>query len=364
MNLRFQPFRTSLALLLLWGVTITDPVHAEDTEPTTTVPAPTGAAPGTTSADVTVESFSIGPGGSLDPSLPGDRTNFSYDAAPGTIIHDSAIVYNIGNVPLPFHVYATDGFNQENGTFDLLTGEKVPVDVGSWVKFDSQDLTIPPGQQATIPITITVPADAAPGDHVGGVLASSPIEGRNDTGQIVTFDRRVGAKLYVRVTGRVHPELAITKLDTGYSHSVNPLGGSAKVSFRIENRGDVRLGGVPVVTISGPFGLGEKKIALPALVDLLPGGYADLSVEFHDVGAWFLDSTEVKLTPVGTNDLGTVKAVNGSDATLAPPITVLVLALLVGLALWQRARRRRLRTEQQLTSTPLQESDLAESVAP
>ncbi|MEI7546577.1 MAG: hypothetical protein WCK21_00760 [Actinomycetota bacterium] len=361
MNLRSKPFRTFLPLLLLWGVTITNPVRAEDSAPTTTVPTPTTTAPGTTPADVTVESFSIGPGGSLDPNQPGDCTNFSYDAPPGTVIHDSAIVYNVGNVPLPFHVYPTDGFNQKDGTFDLLTGDKAPVDVGAWVKFDSQDLTIPPGKQAMVPMTITVPADASPGDHVGGVVASSPVDAKNNSGQVLTFDRRVGAKVYIRVTGKLHDELAITKLNSDVSQSLNPVGGSAKVTFRIENRGDVRLGGTPVVTVSGPFGLGKKKITLPALVDLLPGGFADLSVEFHDVGAWFIDTTEVTITPVGTGDVGTVKSVRGSDATFAPPITALVaFALLVGLTLWQRRRRRRRRAEERPT-TGLPERDLVGS---
>jgi len=363
MNLRPKPLSTPLTLLLLWGATFVPPAHAEDAAPPTTEPVPTTTAPppiSTPPGDVIVESFSVGPTGSLDPSQPGDRTNFSYDSAPGVVIHDSVTVYNVGNVPLPFHVYATDGFNQTDGTFDLLTGDQVPTDVGSWVTFDSQDLTVPAGQQAVIPITITVPPDARPGDHVGGVVASSPIEGRNDTGQVITVDRRVGAKLYIRITGQLQPELAITKLDGDYSHAVNPLGGSATVSFRVENRGDIRLGGTPVVTVSGPFGLGKKTITLPPLTDLLPGSTADLTVEFDDVGAWLIDTVSVELTTVGSTDLGIVEKVRGSGRMLAPPISVLVvLALLVALALWLRARRRRRLEELPTTEKRAGEADRA-----
>jgi len=369
MHLRLRPLRTSLTLLLLGAATIAPLAHAEEASPPTTVPEPTPTAPaptdgtsGTPVGDVIVESFSIGPTGSLDPSQPGNRTNFSYDSAPGVVIHDSVTVYNVGNVPLPFHVYSTDGFNQTDGTFDLLTGDQIPTDVGSWVTFDSQDLTVPAGQQAVIPITITVPPDARPGDHVGGVVASSPIEGKNDTGQVITVDRRVGAKLYVRITGKLNPELAITRLNGDYSHAVNPLGGSAAVSFRVENRGDVRLGGTPVVAISGPFGLGKKTITLPPLTDLLPGGTADLTVEFDDVGAWFIDTVSVELTTVGTTDLGTVEKVRGSGRMFAPPISVLVvLALLVALALWLRARRRRRLEELPATEKRAGEADRAGS---
>jgi Bacterial protein of unknown function (DUF916) len=341
MNLRVKPVSTVLALLFVGWATIAPLTHAEDSAPPPTEPTPTDDT-GVPATDVIVESFAIGPTGSLDPSLPGDRVNFSYDASPGVVIHDSVTVYNVGNVPLPFHVYATDAFNQTDGTFDLLTGDQLATDVGTWVTFDSQDLTIPAGKQALIPITITVPADASPGDHVGGMVASSPIEGRNDTGQIITVDRRVGAKLYIRVAGNLHTELAVTNLNGDYSHAVNPLGGATKVSFRIENRGDVRLGGSPVVTVSGPFGLGEKSITLPPLNDLLPGETADLSVEFADVGAWFVDTVSVDITAVGATEGEAIDPVHGDATMFAPPITLLVLlALLVVLWLWWRARRQR-----------------------
>ncbi|MCE9621114.1 MAG: DUF916 domain-containing protein [Actinomycetia bacterium] len=345
MNLRVKPVSAVLAMLLLSGAMIAPFAYAEDAAPPTTEPTPAPTPTDDTAVppeNVIVESFSIGPTGSLDPSQPGDRVNFSYDAAPGVVIHDSVTVYNVGNVALPFHVYSTDGFNQTDGTFDLLTGDELPTDVGSWVTFDAQDLTIPAGKQALIPITITVPADASPGDHVGGIVASSPIEGKNDTGQIITVDRRVGAKLYIRVTGTLHAELAVTQLNGDYSHALNPLGGGAKVSFRIENRGDVRLGGSPVVTVSGPFGFGEQSIDLPPLVDLLPGETADLSVDFDDVGAWFIDSVSVEITAVGATENESVDPVRGESSMFAPPITLLVvLALLVALWLWLRSRRQR-----------------------
>jgi hypothetical protein len=365
----------ALALMLSAGVSVAPRAQAAEsttTSPATTRATPSANPPGTGKPapkpeDVTtVESFSIGPGGSLDPSKPGNRVNFTYDAAPGTVIHDTAIVYNFGNVPLPFRVYATDGLNLKDGSLTLLPGDKVPSDVGSWVSFDAQDITIPPLKQALIPITIKVPAAARPGDHVGGVVASSPVDAKNDTGQVITVDRRVGSKMYLRVNGKFHPELAITRLTTDYSYSLSPTDGRAKISFRVENRGDVRLGGIPVVKVSGPLGFGERSIKLPALKDLLPGGTADLSADIPKVGSWFTVHTTVQLTPEGTTDLGTLKASQGSDTSFTPPITVLVVlavATIVAL-LWSRARKRRLEDEALLADVDAPEGDYANSVGP
>ena len=75
-------------------------------------------------------------------------------------------------------IYSTDALNGDGGGFELLPGDQAPTDVGSWVQVAQENLTVPPGMEITLPITITVPPDARPGDHVGGIVASSPGAGR------------------------------------------------------------------------------------------------------------------------------------------------------------------------------------------
>jgi hypothetical protein len=111
------------------------------------------------------------------------------------------------------------------------------------------------------------------------------------------------------------------------------------VTFRVENRGNIRMAATPSVAVGGPFGLLGSSVTLPDIPQLLPGERVDLTAELTGVPALVLNSTEVKLVPIGTAGAATVTS---SDTTFAPPLALLlVLLAVVLLVLALRARRRR-----------------------
>ena len=127
----------------------------------------------------------------------------------------------------------------------------------------------------------------------------------------------------------------------------NPFAGSTHTTFRVENRGNVRLSGTVTVSVAGPFGLGERKITLPDLTELLPGEDVALSTDLTDVPALMFDFTKVRIVPIGATGDGDVKASNGSSVNFAPPITALLVLLAAGLgfmALRKYRRRRKAET--------------------
>lgn len=307
---------------------------APPTDPSGNAPACTTAAPG---ADI-VESWALSPGGSLDADQAAQRPDLTYELGQGAEIEDSVTLFNFGTVDLTFRVYATDAFNNADGQFDLLSGDQPPTDVGSWVTLAQELITVPACKQVTIPLTITVPADAAPGDHAGAILASSESIGTGPEGGAVTLDRRTGTRMYLRVSGDLFPELAVTDVDTTYDHSLNPLGGGATVTYTIENRGNVRMGGTASMTVGGPFGLGDQTIGLPDVPELLPGESVTVTAAAKDVPASFLSFTTVKVEPA---DGGAGGSATGDDTTFTPPLSVLVgLLLLIFGVLARRAYRR------------------------
>lgn len=300
--------------------------QTQDPSPPTS-PAPPGEV---------IESWALAPTGSLDPNEAGNRPSLSYDLDPGATITDSVTLYNYGNVPLTFRVYATDAFNNSVGQFDLLPGSDEPTDVGSWITMPVEYVDVPPRKQAVIPIVLKVPADATPGDHVGAILASSDAKGAGPDGATVALDRRTGTRLYVRVAGDLVPELAIESVKTSYKPSLNPLSGTATVTYRIQNRGNVRLGGSYQLSISGPFGVAKKRIPASDLVELLPGEGVTLTAEFDGVPATVLAFTDVRLELLDS-DAADPSVTNRRAITFAPPISV-VLLLLAG---WMASRARR-----------------------
>ena len=337
---RFVVLATTLAVAFIASVV---PVtYAGATVPPTSTVPPGTQAPQTDPGQQVTESWALTPAASADPDAAGNRSELTYLADPGAVIQDAVTVFNFGTVQENFQVYATDAFNNNEGQFDVLPADKKPSDVGTWVKFSQDGITVPPGKQATIPITITIPRDATAGDHVGAIIASSPTSGTDALGNVVKFDRRTGSRVYVRVSGPLTAELAVTNVDTTYDHSVNPLGGTARVKYRIENRGNVRLAGTVTLSVAGPFGIGEKKVALPNMPELLPGQDITVTANVHDVPELLLGITTVRVEPAQATGVD-AKVSEKRDLSSAPPLAVLFLLLVVVLVLlvWRRVRRRR-----------------------
>jgi hypothetical protein len=285
-------------------------------------------------------SWALGPTGSSDPSQPGNRQSLTYDVAPGSTIQDSVTLYNFGNIGLPFRIYATDAYNKTDGQLELLEGDVEPADVGSWVEVAEERIAVQAGMQVTIPITITVPADARPGDHVGAVLASSPTKAVSEDGVTVDIDRRTGPDLLVRVQGPLDPKISVEGLSASYSPSLNPLSGSAEVTYRLHNSGNVRMAGTHYVTMGGPFGLGEARTEPVELTGLLPGGTIEVTVPVDGVPASVVStaSVHVDTSPVdGVGDSSSTST-EASARTLALPVSVIALVLIVALVLFARSR--------------------------
>lgn len=293
------------------------------------------------------------PAASADPDAAGNRSEFAYVVEPGTEFDDAVTVFNSGNVPEDFRVYATDAFNNDQGQFDVLPGEQAPTGVGSWVSVLQERITVLPGQQATIPIHIKIPLEATAGDHAGAILASSPTSGSDAEGNVLNLDRRTGSRIYIRVNGPLRADLAVTQVSTTYDYSTNPLGGTAQVRYQVENRGNVRLGGTLTASIAGPFGIGESKIALPDLVELLPGENVTLTADVEDVPELFFGSTIIRLKP--SDSLGIeAKISEGKDTSFVPPIPLLLVlfVLISGLLAWRAFQRRRRAGETEASADP------------
>ena len=297
-------------------------------------PAPDDTVPAEPSSDGSagteiVQSWALAP---LSTGTGSSRPELSYQASPGSTIDDKVVLYNLGNVPMEFRVYATDAFNNDDGQFDILPGDELPTDVGSWVLLAAERITVNPGEQATIPIRITIPVDAAPGDHAGAIVASSIASADNGDGTVIDVERRTGTRLYVQVAGPLTPVLAITEVAADYPIAVNPWSAPLEVRFRVENRGNVRLGGTPEVTVTGPFGLGRRTVSFPEMAELLPGESTEIVGVVGAPALLFLTAT-VRIEPVGSASLGDLTAVQGSARAFAPPLVVLlvVLAIMFGL---------------------------------
>lgn len=321
-------------------------------------PTPTGPVP-----PEVVNSWALTPSGDK-PGEPGSRPNLSHSLAPGAQVKDSVTLLNYSNVQLTFRVYATDAFNNVDGQFDLLTAEKTAVGAGTWVTLPQANVTVPALSSATLPITITVPPDARPGDHAAAVLAASQADGTGPDGKVITLDRRTGSRLYVRVAGPMEPTLVVEKVRSTYHPTLNPFGGSLDVSYTVRNNGNVRLAAKQRLALQGPLGLGLDTSSPVDVPELLPGSSVTLRARFGGVPATVLLATTVTLTPLASKDAlspDTATEASRRGREIAMPWSVLALVLTVVLSLHARRAYRR---HQVGDDEPLVETDQDQNPVP
>ncbi|MBD7952548.1 MULTISPECIES: hypothetical protein [Oerskovia] len=291
-----------------------------------------------------------------------ERPNYAYSLEPGASLDDGIIVSNYTQGPLTFRVYAADGFMTDAGELDLLPAGEESSALGAWVSFAGEEVTVDGGDSVVVPFTLTVPADATPGDYAAGVVSSLLVE--NAEG--VSVDRRLGSRMHLRVAGDLVPAVVLDDVSVTYDGTLNPFAaGDATVTFTVTNDGNTRLAAGQVVRVAGPWGAGAQSTPRVELPELLPGTSVTRTVTVD--GVWPLGrvSADVRVTAevvtaIGATDAEAVPVVapaTASASTLAVPWTALALLVLVvgAVVLWRRAaRRRRARDERKVAEAVAQ----------
>jgi hypothetical protein len=223
-------------------------------------------------------------------SLGSDRPNYSYTVNPGGQVDDGLVVANHGKTPLDLAVYAADGFTNDAGKLDLLTKDAKSTGIGAWVHATQNQVKVAPGRSVQVPFTITVPADATPGDHVGGIITSLT---SNDV------DRRLAIRIRLRVSGVLKPALLVEDVKLHYS------GGNSTITYTVHNTGNTVLAARPTASVAGPFGLKRVNAAQTAdSPQLLPGESWQASLPVHGLTPLLRLTSTVSLTPLQTDAAG------------------------------------------------------------
>lgn len=150
--------------------------------------------------------------------------------------------------------------NGEDGTPKLLLGEgeSSPYSMKSWIQ-PLAVLNLKPKQIENLPITIRVPANAAPGGYFAVVRFTATAPELDNTG--VALSASLGALVLVRVKGAAKESMAIEQFSVTTTKGATPkVFEAAPLTFveRIKNNGNVHEQPSGQVTITDMFG---KKIA-------------------------------------------------------------------------------------------------------
>lgn len=321
--------------------------------------AVTGAPRGWAAADQT-PTFAVQPSGK---SGPDKRVRFDYQVAPGTTITDHVSVLNYSKSPVTLRVYAADATaDYGTGSFTLIGADRASTDLGAWTSVGGaksacpagsgaeqaacaaklgRTVTVGAGKLVTLPFTVAVPRNATPGDHSAGIVAGLRIASKT-----VTTEQRVGARVYVRVKGKLRPHLTASGVVGGFTGTANPVGrGTASIGFDLANTGNVRLNATPYVHLTGPFGIEIGTARLAEMRDLVPGATTHVQAVFPRTPPLFLVFSDltVRAAPAEGGRLNVPDTTAHARAFALPwpalGIVVVVAGAVAG-ALWWRGRRR------------------------
>jgi hypothetical protein len=297
-------------------------------------------APQQASADGEVDGIAGAPATETGPDT--SRSRLTYQLDPGQHIEDRYYVRNAGTTVQDVSIYPTDAFTDQDGAYSLLDSATPPADVGTWVTFDggakTLQLTLNPGEIRIIPFTMTVPADARPGDHAGGLIVSA----LSASGQ-VQLDRRVATRLYARVKGDLQTGLSITSISSSYDAELNPFAGRTSLTYTVTNTGNVSLGANVVSRVRGIFGIPLSGTEADAVPELLPGETRTITSTVTGVGQWlYLNPTIDLVATIDADALNPGPLPNVQRDTTLFVVPWMFLALLVlGALVWLVLRRRR-----------------------
>jgi hypothetical protein len=352
----------------------TTPSPASTTpSPASTSTSPSDAARAAARADAARKAaakkatFGIGPANAK--GLDG-RPYLSFLASPGSRLTDRIAVLNLGIKKVTLNLYVADAVVGTDGAFGYLARSAPRTDAATWITPEtpgrSATVTLGPRGRAVIPMSLTVPANASPGDHAAGIILSLTSRVTSSAGERVDFEQRVALRTFIRISGPLHPQLTVENLTARYGGTLNPIrGGAVTVHYRVHNTGNVRLGARQTVTISGLLATRHPGKALPDVPLLLPGSSFDVTTTVHGVLPQLRLTAQVKLFPLtvaGDVNPGLPPQFSGQTSLWAIPwglgIVIGAVFLLVVIALlWRRLRRRR--SKKPLDGSPIDRPDAA-----
>jgi hypothetical protein len=282
------------------------------------------------------------------------RDWFEYTLKPGQGLRDVVSISNLSPTDKLFAVYATDAYETPlDAGFALLLQKDKPRDAGKWIRLGIKQIRIPSHKLAAVPFALTVPSNASPGDHAAGIVVQDitpSTKVKNTKG--VEIQRRVGARVYIRVAGLIDPALDVQKITIKTHHQGLTPGshGTADIGYVVKNVGNVRITPTAQTTINGLFGRTLKTFSAHKVPELLPGATFVITEQWKST-PW-LDRAHVQVHLTAFN--GQYTTTRSKTVWVGPWLWILliILVLVLGYVVWRIIRKRRAKPEPAAPTAP------------
>jgi hypothetical protein len=261
----------------------------------------------------------------------GEADNFHLELLPGEEMERRAVITNRTDDAHHVRVYPVDATVTAQGGFALGERDAPRNGVSAWLQLPVSELTLAPHSSTPLPFRLTVPADATPGDHAGGIVLETDPKGQpQDLGDNFAVQlnlvERIGVRVYLTVAGEAVRTLGVGKL------TWERTGDGIRFQLPVTNTGNVHLTPEGELRLRG-FRMPSDALRMSRVETLLPGSTVTLSALWHHP-PFVADGTATALVRSGDNK-GAQSSVHLRLLPLLPAVGLLIGLGAVGLGLWR-----------------------------
>jgi hypothetical protein len=207
-------------------------------------------------------------------------------ADPGATLVEEIQVTNVSGEDKEYYVYKRDIIGVEEGGSPIFAedvAEKTSFEISEWISFQAERIAVRAGETVILPVIITVPADASPGSHFGGVFVSAEPPKLREMGAGVGYE--VAAIVSIRISGDVIDDARIRSFSTDklfYSTK------NVKFSAKLENQGNILIRPRGPLEIKSSLGGDAHMLTVnESLAGVFPGTVREINFEWNDEGIGF-----------------------------------------------------------------------------
>lgn len=207
-------------------------------------------------------------------------------ATPGeTQVHKMGVT-NLSGTTQTYYLFTRDIVGVEGAGVPLFADEnqeKTGFEMTEWITLDTQEITLAPGEEKEVTVTIAIPQNATPCSHFGAVFVSMDPPRLRSTGAAVGYE--VANIISLRVAGECVEDAQIRSFATGNYFYGKPV---IDFSARIENKGTTLVRPIGPLEIHNMFG---KKVAMLTMNEnksgIFPGTERTFDITWEDEGPGF-----------------------------------------------------------------------------
>lgn len=266
-------------------------------------------------------------------------------------------IANHGSAAITASTYAADVYTIINGGFGGRLRDEPATGTTLWLDYESGRLDLAIGHRSTRAFTITVPADAGPGEYITSLILENEDPVEHDGAVAARQVVRQALGVVVTVPGRRSPEIQVGAA----THTV--VAGRSVLSVAVSNPGNVRLrpmvevslrdaGDHPVshasVQMDTFYAVTDASVEVPLDALLLPGSYTiKLVIDDADQGVSSIEERAFTVQAAASPDRapGGVPGLTEVDQNESGSLPWQVVALVVGVGVvttgWMLRRRAR-----------------------